>query len=199
MLRVGLTGGIGAGKSEVSRRLVAKGAVLIDGDAIAREVVRPGTPGLAAIVAEFGADVLLPDGTLDRPKLGRIVFNDPEQLAKLNAITHPLIGRRSQELFESAPEDGIVVYDMPLLVENNLGSLHDAVIVVDVPVEVQLERLVKLRGMTEDDARSRIAAQATREQRHAVADYLVDNTGSLADLDARVDEIWADLVKRAAS
>ena len=199
MLRVGLTGGIGAGKSEVSRRLVAKGAVLIDGDAIAREVVRPGTPGLAAIVAEFGADVLLPDGTLDRPKLGRIVFNDPEQLAKLNAITHPLIGRRSQELFESAPEDGIVVYDMPLLVENNLGSLHDAVIVVDVPVEVQLERLVKLRGMTEEDARSRIAAQATREQRHAVADYLVDNTGSLADLDARVDEIWADLVKRAAS
>jgi len=199
VLRVGLTGGIGAGKSEVSRRLVAKGAVLIDGDAIAREVVRPGTPGLAAIVAEFGADVLLPDGTLDRPKLGRIVFNDPEQLAKLNAITHPLIGRRSQELFESAPEDGIVVYDMPLLVENNLGSLHDAVIVVDVPVEVQLERLVKLRGMTEEDARSRIAAQATREQRHAVADYLVDNTGSLADLDARVDEIWADLVKRAAS
>lgn len=195
---MGLTGGIGAGKSEVSRRLVARGAVLIDGDAIAREVVRPGTEGLAAIVAEFGEEVLLPDGTLDRPKLGRIVFQDPDKLGKLNAITHPLIGRRSQELFDRAPGDGIVVYDMPLLTENNLGSLHDAVIVIDVPVEMQLQRLVELRGMTEEDARSRIAAQATREQRRAIADFIVDNTGSLEDLDARVDEIWAELTKRAA-
>ena len=194
---MGLTGGIGAGKSEVARRLVAHGAVVIDGDAIAREVVRPGTEGLAAIVAAFGEEVLLPDGTLDRPGLGRVVFNDPEKLARLNAITHPLIGRRSQELFEAAPQDGVVVYDMPLLAENNLASLHDAVIVVDVPVETQVQRLVELRGMTEEDARSRIAAQATREQRRAIADFIIDNTGSLADLDARIDEIWAELTKRA--
>ncbi len=194
---MGLTGGIGAGKSEVARRLVALGAVLIDGDAIAREVVRPGTEGLAAIVAEFGEGVLLPDGTLDRPGLGRVVFNDPEALKKLNAITHPLIGQRSQELFDQAPQDGIVVYDMPLLTENNLASLHDAVIVVDVPVETQLRRLVELRGMTEQDSRSRIAAQATREQRRAIADFVIDNTASLEELDARVSEIWAELEKRA--
>lgn len=197
MLKVGLTGGIGAGKSEVSKRLVARGAVLIDGDAIAREVVEPGSAGLAAIVREFGAGVLLPDGTLDRPKLGSIVFGDPERLAALNAITHPLIGRRSQERFEAAPEDAIVVYDMPLLTEGNLASLHDVVIVVDVPVEVQIARLVERRGMTEADAKARIAAQATREQRRAIADHVIDNTGSLTELDARVDEVWADLVKRS--
>jgi dephospho-CoA kinase len=195
---VGLTGGIGAGKSEVSRRLVGHGAILIDGDAIAREVVRPGTPGLAAIVEEFGAGVLLSDGTLDRPKLGRIVFADGERLAALNAITHPLIGRRSQQLFESAPDDAIVVYDMPLLTESNLASLHDVVIVVDVPVQTQLERLVQQRGLTEADARARIAAQATREQRLAIADHVIDNSGSLEDLDTQVDAVWADLVKRAA-
>lgn len=197
MLKVGLTGGIGAGKSEVSRRLVARGAVLIDGDAIAREVVRPGTPGLAAIVEEFGEDVLLPDGTLDRPGLGRIVFSDPRALGKLNAITHPLIGARSQELFEAAPPDGIVVYDMPLLTENNLASLHDVNIVVDVPVETQVDRLVNERGMSEQDARSRIAAQATREQRRAIADFVIDNSGSLEALDAAVDEIWARLTELA--
>ncbi len=197
MLKVGLTGGIGAGKSEVSKRLVARGAVLIDADAIAREVVEPGSAGLAAIVREFGAGVLLPDGTLDRPKLGSIVFGDPERLAALNAITHPLIGRRSQERLEAAPEDAIVVYDMPLLTEGNLASLHDVVIVVDVPVEVQIARLVERRGMTEADAKARIAAQATREQRRAIADHVIDNTGSLTELDARVDEVWADLVKRS--
>jgi dephospho-CoA kinase len=197
VLKVGLTGGIGAGKSEVSKRLVARGAVLIDADAIAREVVEPGSAGLAAIVREFGAGVLLPDGTLDRPKLGSIVFGDPERLAALNAITHPLIGRRSQERFEAAPEDAIVVYDMPLLAEGNLASLHDVVIVVDVPVEVQIARLVERRGMTEADAKARIAAQATREQRRAIADHVIDNTGSLTELDARVDEVWADLVKRS--
>jgi dephospho-CoA kinase len=195
---VGLTGGIGAGKSEVSRRLVGRGAFLIDGDVIAREVVRPGTPGLAAIVEEFGDAVLLPDGTLDRPKLGGIVFADGERLAALNAITHPLIGRRSQQLFESAPDDAIVVYDMPLLTESNLASLHDVVIVVDVPVQTQLERLVQQRGLTEADARARIAAQATREQRRAIADHVIDNSGSREDLDTQVDAVWADLVKRAA-
>jgi dephospho-CoA kinase len=198
VLRVGLTGGIGAGKSEVSRRLVARGVVLIDGDAIAREVVKPGTPGLEAIVEEFGDEVLLPDGTLDRPKLGGIVFGDGERLAALNAITHPLIGQRSQEMFDTAPDDAIVVYDMPLLTENNLASLHDVVIVVDLPVETQIERLVGLRGMTEADARARIAAQATREQRRAIADHVIDNSGSLEDLDTQVDAVWADLVKRAA-
>jgi dephospho-CoA kinase len=160
-------------------------------------VVEPGSAGLAAIVREFGAGVLLPDGTLDRPKLGSIVFGDPERLAALNAITHPLIGRRSQERFEAAPEDAIVVYDMPLLAEGNLASLHDVVIVVDVPVEVQIARLVERRGMTEADAKARIAAQATREQRRAIADHVIDNTGSLTELDARVDEVWADLVKRS--
>lgn len=198
MLKVGLTGGIGSGKSEVSRRLTQRGAVLIDGDAIAREVVRPGTPGLAAIVAEFGEEVLLPDGTLDRPKLGKIVFNDPAKLARLNEITHPLIGRRSQELFEAAPPDGIVVYDMPLLTENNLAGLHEVNIVVDVPVELQVARLVGRRGMTEEDARARIAAQATREQRRAIADYVIDNSGPLEELDEKVEALWAELTKLAA-
>jgi dephospho-CoA kinase len=198
VLRVGLTGGIGAGKSEVSRRLADRGAVLVDGDVIAREVVRSGTPGLAAIAREFGDEVLLPDGTLDRSKLGGIVFADPGRLATLNAITHPLIGRRAQELFDSAPEDAIVVYDMPLLTEGDLASRHDVVIVVDVPVETQIERLVGRRGMTEADARARIAAQATRGQRRAIADHVIDNTGSLGDLDTRVEMVWADLVKRAA-
>jgi dephospho-CoA kinase len=197
VLRVGLTGGIGSGKSEVSRRLVTHGAVLIDGDLIAREVVEPGTPGLAAIVEEFGADVLLPDGTLDRPGLGAIVFSDEGRRAALNAITHPLIGRRSQELFESAAPDAIVVYDMPLLVEGGLAALHDVVVVVDVPVETQLERLVARRGMSEADARARIAAQATREQRLAVADIVIDNSGPLEALDARVDRVWAELTARA--
>lgn len=198
MLRVGLTGGIGSGKSEVSRRLAARGAVVIDADLIAREVVEPGTPGLAAIIEEFGADVLRPDGTLDRPKLGAIVFSDDERRAALNAITHPLIGRRSQELFEAAPPGAVVVYDMPLLVEGGLAGLHDVVIVVDVPVETQIGRLVSGRGMTEHDARARIAAQATREQRLAVADVVIDNSGPLAELDRRVEEVWADLSRRAA-
>ncbi|MBC6462751.1 dephospho-CoA kinase [Actinomadura sp. HBU206391] len=199
MLRVGLTGGIGSGKSEVSKRLVALGAELIDADLIAREVVRPGTPGLAAIVAEFGEGVLLPDGTLDRPGLGSIVFADEERRAALNAITHPLIGRRSQELLEAAAPDAVVVYDMPLLVENGLAGMHDVVVVVDVPVEVQVERLTARRGMTEGDARARIAAQASREQRRAVATHVIDNSGSLEDLHKQVDALWAELTERAAS
>lgn len=196
MLRVGLTGGIGSGKSEVSRRLAARGAVVIDADLIAREVVEPGTPGLAAIVAEFGEDVLLPDGTLDRPKLGAIVFADDERRAALNAITHPLIGRRSQELQDAAPPEAIVVYDMPLLVEGGLAALHDVVVVVDVPVETQVERLVSGRGMTEADALARISVQATREERLAVADIVIDNSGPLTGLDRRVDEVWAELTGR---
>ena len=197
MLKVGLTGGIGAGKSEVSARLRELGAVVIDADRIAREVVEPGTPGLAAVVAEFGEEILLPDGSLDRPKLGSIVFKDPDRLAKLNAIVHPLVGERTQELMDAAPEDAIVVYDVPLLTENNLGDLYAVVVVVDAPVEVQLERLTGRRGMSEEDARARIAAQATREQRRAIADHVIDNSGSLEDLRAQVDALWEDLTRRA--
>lgn len=192
-LRIGLTGGIGSGKSEVSRRLVEHGAVLIDSDAMAREVVEPGTPGLAAIVKEFGEGVLRPDGALDREALGAIVFADRERLAALNAITHPLIGERGQELLAAAPEDSVVVYDVPLLAENALKPLYDLVVVVDTPQETQLERLTGRRGMTEEAARARIAAQATREQRLAIADRVIDNSGTLAELHARVDELWASL------
>ncbi|GAA2732007.1 dephospho-CoA kinase [Actinocorallia aurantiaca] len=194
-LRVGLTGGIGSGKSEVSRRLAAAGAVLIDSDALAREVVEPGGEGLARIVEEFGEGVLTGEGTLNREKLGSIVFSDPEKLARLNAITHPLIGARSAELQEAAPEDAVIVFDVPLLAENGLESLYALVVVVDAPVETQLERLTSLRGMSEEEARKRIAAQATREQRLAIADRVIDNSGTLEELAGQVDRLWADLLE----
>ncbi|GHE44246.1 dephospho-CoA kinase [Streptomyces thermocarboxydus] len=197
MLTVGLTGGIGAGKSEVSRLLVERGAVLIDADRIAREVVAPGTPGLAAVVEAFGEDILAEDGSLDRPRLGALVFNDPEKLATLNSIVHPLVGARSRELEEAAPEDAVVVHDVPLLTENGLAPLYDVVIVVDASPETQLDRLVRLRGMSEEDARARMAAQATREQRRAIADIVIDNDVPLDELERRVKEVWADLVRRA--
>ncbi|NUV63534.1 dephospho-CoA kinase [Streptomyces sp. CAI-85] len=197
MLTVGLTGGIGAGKSEVSRLLVACGAVLIDADRIAREVVAPGTPGLAAVVEAFGAEVLAEDGGLDRPRLGSIVFADPEKLAVLNGIVHPLVGARSRELEDAAPEDAVVVHDVPLLTENGLAPFYDVVIVVDADPRTQLDRLVRLRGMTEDDARARMAAQATREERRKIADIVIDNDVPLPDLQARVREVWADLARRA--
>ncbi|MFD5256035.1 dephospho-CoA kinase [Streptomyces bobili] len=197
MLKVGLTGGIGAGKSEVSRLLVACGAVLIDADRIAREVVAPGTPGLAAVVETFGEGVLAEDGSLDRPKLGSIVFADPARLAALNAIVHPLVGARSRELESAAPEDAVVVHDVPLLTENGLAPLYDVVVVVDADPATQLDRLVRLRGMTEDDARARMAAQATREQRRQIADIVVDNDVPLPDLERRVKDVWAELVRRA--
>jgi dephospho-CoA kinase len=195
---VGLTGGIGAGKSEVSSLLRERGAVIIDADRVAREVVEPGTPGLAEVVAEFGEDVLLPDGGLDRAKVGSIVFSDPARLAALNAIVHPRVGARMQEMVEAAPAGGIVVYDVPLLVENELERAYEVVVVVDAPVEVQLDRLVARRGMTEEDARARIAAQASREERRAVATHVIDNSGSLDDLKDQVDVLWADLSRRAA-
>ncbi|GAA4371526.1 dephospho-CoA kinase [Actinomadura verrucosospora] len=198
MLKVGLTGGIGSGKSEVSRRLRGHGAVVIDADRIAREVVEPGTPGLAAVVAEFGEDVLLPDGALDREKVGRIVFADPDRLAALNAIVHPLVGERMQELMDAAPADAVVVYDVPLLAENGLAGMYDEVVVVDAPEEVQLDRLVARRGMTEEDARARMAAQASRADRRAVATHVIDNSGTLADLKTQVDALWASLTGRAA-
>jgi dephospho-CoA kinase len=198
VLRVGLTGGIGSGKSEVSKRLVSLGAELIDADLIAREVVRPGTPGLAAIAREFGEDVLLPDGTLDRPRLASMVFADEERRKALNAITHPLIGRRSQELLEAAAPGAVVVYDMPLLVENGLAGLHDVVVVVDVPEETQVQRLVSGRGMAEADARARIAAQATRSERLAAATHVIDNSGPPEALDTQVQALWAELRARAS-
>ncbi|WP_333749927.1 MULTISPECIES: dephospho-CoA kinase [unclassified Streptomyces] len=197
MLKVGLTGGIGAGKSEVSRLLVEHGAVLIDADRIAREVVAPGTPGLAAVVAAFGEDVLAGDGTLDRPKLGSIVFADPDRLAVLNGIVHPLVRERSRALEEAAAEDAVVVHDVPLLTENGLAPLYDLVVVVDADPATQLDRLVRLRGMTEQDARARMAAQATREQRREIADVVVDNDVPLDELRRRVEEVWDELVRRA--
>jgi dephospho-CoA kinase len=197
MLKVGLTGGIGAGKSEVSRRLVECGAVLIDADRIAREVVAPGTPGLAAVVDAFGRDVLAPDGSLDRSRLGSIVFRDVEKLAVLNSIVHPLIGARSRELEEAAPDDAVVIHDVPLLAENGLAPLYDVVVVVDAAPETQLHRLVRLRGMTEEDARARMAAQATREKRREIADIVIDNDVPLEELERRVQGVWADLVRRA--
>ncbi|MFE9874939.1 dephospho-CoA kinase [Streptomyces sp. NPDC005784] len=197
MLKVGLTGGIGAGKSEVSRLLVEHGAVLIDADRIAREVVAPGTPGLAAVVDAFGEDVLAPDGSLDRPKLGSIVFADPQKLAVLNSIVHPLVGTRSRALEDAAPEDAVVVHDVPLLAENGLAALYDLVIVVDARPETQLDRLVRLRGMTEEDARARMAAQASRDKRLAIADIVIDNDVPLEELERRVRDVWADLVRRA--
>ncbi|MFJ3421222.1 dephospho-CoA kinase [Streptomyces sp. NPDC086082] len=197
MLKVGLTGGIGAGKSEVSRLLVSHGGVLVDADRIAREVVAPGTPGLAAVVEAFGEDVLAPDGSLDRPKLGSIVFADPEKLAVLNEIVHPLVGRRSRELETAASDDSVVIHDVPLLAENALAALYDLVIVVDASPETQLDRLVRLRGMTEDDARARMAAQATREKRLAIADIVIDNDVPLEALERRVQDVWAELVRRA--
>ncbi|MEU5578023.1 dephospho-CoA kinase [Streptomyces huasconensis] len=197
MLKVGLTGGIGAGKSEVSRLLVASGAVLIDADKIAREVVAPGTAGLAAVVEAFGREVLSADGSLDRPRLGALVFADADKLAALNAIVHPLVGARSAELERSAPAEAVVVHDVPLLTENGLAPLYDVVVVVDASPETQLDRLVRLRGMSEEDARARMAAQATREKRLEIADIVIDNDGPLEGLQERVAEVWADLVHRA--
>ncbi|MGI5159458.1 dephospho-CoA kinase [Microbispora sp. CA-102843] len=198
MLKVGLTGGIGSGKSEVSRRLAAHGAVVIDADKIAREVVEPGTPGLAEIVEAFGEDVLRPEGTLDRERLGAIVFADAERLKVLNGIVHPKVGARSEQLQREAPDDAVVVYDVPLLAENNLAALYDVVIVVDTPDEVRLERLLRFRGMPEADARARIAAQASREDRLRIADIVIGNEGSLDDLDAQVDKVWQDLSARVS-
>jgi dephospho-CoA kinase len=196
MVRAGLTGGIGAGKSEVSRLLASYGAVVIDSDRIAREVVEPGTEGLVAVIAEFGDEVLGADGRLDRPRLGAIVFADPGRLRALNAIVHPLVRARSAELEAAAGPDTVVVHDVPLLTENGLASLYDLVVVVDAMPETQLDRLVRLRGMSEDEARARMAAQATREQRLAVADIVIDNNGPLEALEPQVRKVWDDLRTR---
>jgi dephospho-CoA kinase len=201
MLRAGLTGGIGSGKSTVSARLAELGAVVLDADKAARAVVEPGTPGLAAITAAFGADVLAADGSLDRAKLAGIVFADEAALGRLNAITHPLIHEYIRAAEEAAiaagGDDLVLVHDVALLAEWGRAKEFDLVIVVDVPTETQLERLTEQRGMTEDQAGARIAAQATREQRLAVADIVIENSGSRQDLDRRVDEVWGELRARA--
>ncbi|RLL70172.1 dephospho-CoA kinase [Streptomyces sp. Z26] len=198
MVKVGLTGGIGAGKSEVSRLFASYGAVIVDADLIAREVVAPGTDGLRAVVAEFGTDVLAADGSLDRPKLGAIVFADTGRLAALNAIVHPLVAARSAEVADAAGPDAVVVHDVPLLTENGLAPLYDRVVVVDASPATQLDRLVRLRGMTEEEARARMAAQAGREERRAIADVVIDNDGPLAELEPRVREVWDALGSAAA-
>jgi dephospho-CoA kinase len=197
VLRVGLTGGIGSGKSEVSRRLAAHGAVVIDADAIAREVVEPGTPGLAEVVAAFGAGVLSDDGTLDRPRLGDLVFGDASLLARLNGIVHPLVRARMAELEQAAGPAAIVVFDVPLIAENNTAGSFDLVVVVDVPPRLQADRLVRHRGMTREQAKARMAAQASRADRLAIASIVIDNSGSLAELDRLVGDLWTELRRRA--
>jgi dephospho-CoA kinase len=195
VLRVGLTGGIGAGKSSVARRLAAHGAVVVDADAIAREVVAPGTPGLAAVLAEFGDGVRAADGGLDRAALARIVFNDADALARLNAIVHPLVGARRAEIVAAAPAGAVVVDDVPLLVETDAARAFDLVLVVAAPEPVRIERLARDRGMSETEARSRITAQATDEQRVAVADVVIDNDATPDALDAEVDRVWRDVIE----
>jgi dephospho-CoA kinase len=196
-VRVGLTGGVASGKSTVSALLQELGAVLIDGDLLAREVVARGTPGLDAVVAEFGPELLTPDGDLDRPAMGRLVFADEGARRRLEAIIHPLVFERIRELEAEAPAGAVVVHDIPLLAESGRADTFDAVIVVDVPEEVQVQRMLDQRGWTEDDARSRIAAQATPEQRRAIATHLIDNTGTREELRDRVADVFAELQQRA--
>lgn len=192
MLRVGLTGGIASGKSTVSARLAALGAVVVDADRVAREVVEPGSEGLAEVVARFGQGVLAADGSLDRPALGALVFADEGARRDLEAITHPRVAARSAELFAAAPADAVLVHDIPLLVELGRGADYALVVVVDVPEDERVRRMVELRGMDADQARARMAAQATDEQRREAADVLLDNAGTLTELEAAVDALWAE-------
>jgi dephospho-CoA kinase len=193
---VGLTGGIGSGKSTVAVLLTARGAIVIDADAIAREVVEPGTPALAALVERFGADILQPDGSLDRPALAKKAFVDDESRQALEAITHPAIGEEFLRQVAAAPAGAVVVHDVPLLAESKRGFDYGAVIVVQAPREVRLERLER-RGVPRADAEARMAAQATDEERAAIATWLVDNAGDLAALEAQIDAIWPELEQRA--
>lgn len=197
MLRVGLTGGIGSGKSEVTRLLAAKGAAVVDADLVAREVVEPGTPGLQRVVEEFGPGVLRPDGTLDRPKLGSLVFADPVRLQRLNAIVHPLIGERTAELVAQAEAEGadVLVHDVPLLVESGLAQAYEVVVVVAADPRTQLQRLTRNRGMSEQEAQQRIDAQAPLADKLAAATHVLSNDGSLQDLAEQVDRLWDELTR----
>jgi dephospho-CoA kinase len=196
-MRVGLTGGVASGKSTVVGILLDLGAVVIDADQLAREVVEPGTPGLAAVIEEFGDDVVADDGTLDRAALGSVVFADEEKRRRLEGILHPLIRERSAEIEAQAPADALVVHDIPLLAESGQADRFDAVIVVDVPVETQIERMTEQRGWTEEDARARVAAQAGRGERRAIGTYVIENTGTRDDLRERVAEVVDELRRDA--
>jgi dephospho-CoA kinase len=198
-LMVGLTGGIGAGKSAVAARLAELGAVVVDADALSREVVAPGTDGLAEVVAQFGPGVLGRDGALDRPALGRVVFGDDEARKRLEDIVHPRVRARTAELIAAAPADAVVVNDVPLLVEAGYKDRFALVVVVQAPLATRIDRLVRNRGMSRAEADSRIAAQATDEQRREAADVVIDNDGTLADLRERVDAVWRDVVLPAAA
>jgi dephospho-CoA kinase len=194
MVRVGLSGGIGSGKSTVAARLRERGAVVIDADQLAREVVEPGTPGLKQVVSAFGAGILTPEGALDRPALGRIIFADPGQRQRLTAILHPLIGQRTAELMEAAGDDATVVHDIPLLVEGGLAAAYHLVVIVWAPETLRVQRLTQSRGMTEDDAWSRVRAQASDDDRRAVADVWIDNSGSREETIRQVDACWEDQI-----
>lgn len=191
MILVGLTGGIGSGKSTVSSLLEAKGAIILDADAIVREVQLPGSPVLTELAAKFGQEVLAADGSLDRQAVANIVFSDPDALKALNAIVHPAVGKEmNRRMIEQRTTEHVVILDIPLLTENPREGLQGK-IVVDVPVEVQVERLVKFRGFDETDARARMSRQATREQRLATADFVVDNSGGLQELEPQIEKLWA--------
>jgi dephospho-CoA kinase len=190
VLRIGLSGGIGAGKSTVSSTLSDLGGVVVDGDVISREVVEPGTEGLAKLVEAFGEQILSDDGSLDRPALAAIAFSDEEKRQTLNGIVHPLVGKRRSELIASAGEDAVVVEDIPLLVESGMAPIFPLVVIVNADEGLRVKRLIEHRGFTEEDARARIAAQATEEQRRAVADVWLDNTGSAGELVEQARELW---------
>lgn len=192
--RVGLTGGVASGKSTVSAMLAELGAVVIDADALARDVVQRGTPGLDAVVAEFGTGLLTPDGDLDRAAMGALVFGDAAARKRLEAIVHPLVFERMVALEAAADDDDLVVHDIPLLAEGGRGDTFDAVIVVDCPPKLQVARMLTERGWTLEDAESRIAAQATREERLAIATHVIENTGSLDELRDRVGEVYVSLL-----
>jgi dephospho-CoA kinase len=192
---VGLTGGIASGKSAVARRLAELGAIVIDSDALAREVVAPGSDGLAEVVEAFGPRALTPTGEMDRAAIAEIVFGDEEKRKRLERIIHPRVRARSAEIVAAAPPDAVVVNDVPLLVEANLAAHYDLVVVVLADEGVRLDRLVRRRGMTEETARGRFAAQATDEQRRAVADVVIENDGTLDDLRHKVDTVWRERIK----
>ncbi|HWM74057.1 MAG TPA: dephospho-CoA kinase [Nocardioides sp.] len=193
-MRVGLTGGIASGKSTVSAILDELGAVIIDADVLAREVVAKGTPGLEKVVAEFGTELLTPEGDLDRPAMGRVVFGDEEKRRALEGIIHPLVFERIVALEEAATEDDIVVHDIPLLAESGRADTFDAVIVVDVDPELQVDRMVRERGWTRAEAEARMLAQASREERLAVATHVIENDGTLEQLRTRVEEVYRQLI-----
>ena len=192
-MHVGLTGGVASGKSTVAALLRDLGAVVVDADVLAREVVEPGTPGLAAVVAEFGPEVLTSDGRLDRGELGAIVFAEPDRRAALEAIIHPLVRERAADIAAAAPRGVLVVHDIPLLVETGQAGDFDTVLVVDVPEDAQLDRAMRDRGWSEHEARSRISAQAPREARLAAATHVIDNSGTVEDLRQRVTEVVGSL------